>query len=301
MATDHELQIVFLEEIFGDVLAEGDAHTAFRRHAAPASLGVAPQHLGHQTLVRRLTVPIHLPDGIQSNIVLREKAPVDHEDLSIDHVAQRQQTERFAEHLVEVRIILLGHFALKPIELVHVPCFVIASRQVQVVRVAQFPCEKREDHLHGKGASIHEVAVEEIWVVLRGDAIDLENVQEIVKLPMYVATNCDLAIFGDLNVDQRLESPEQLNHVEDNRVSELFRDGQFLLVPFHELLAKSRRDFPTCVDGALVRGVYVHCPKIHGLADRLGLFATDGLRKLFPPELVLAFVELLPGISVLWS
>ena len=94
---------------------------------------------------------------------------------------------------------------------------------VKVVGVQQLVAEEGNDDLHGKAAAVNKIAVEEVWVVLggvvgvwavtvqlgqtcarhtpsrvctlphlRGKAVDLENVEHVVKLPVHIAAHGEL-------------------------------------------------------------------------------------------------------------
>ena len=96
---------------------------------------------------------------------------MNHKDLLVDDMAKRKQAKGFTKELIEFFIILLGHFTLKAIELVHVPGLMISSGQVQMLGKGQLPCEELQDHLHREGASIHKVPVEQIGILLRGHPV----------------------------------------------------------------------------------------------------------------------------------
>ena len=66
----------------------------------------------------------------------------------------------------------------------------------------------RLSDLEGEGASINEVAIEHIGILFGGKAPDLKYIEEVIKLPMCVATDSDVVVFRDLNMSetgQRLE------------------------------------------------------------------------------------------------
>mmetsp|Transcript_7011 Transcript_7011/g.19921 ORF Transcript_7011/g.19921 Transcript_7011/m.19921 type:complete len:468 (-) Transcript_7011:31-1434(-) len=298
VAPDHEFQVVGLQEVVCHILSECDADPALRRRAALAALRVAPQHLRHEALVGGLAVAVHLPDGVEGDVVRREEAPVNHEDLLVDDVAERQEAERLAEERVQVLVELFGYLALEAVELVHVSRLMIAPRKVHVLRVAQLPREQDQDHLGGERAAVDEVPVEQVRVVLRREAVDLPNVQQVVVLAVHVTADCELLVLRHVNVDQRRQVLEQLDHVEHDRVGVLLGYGLFLPLPLHQLLAKLRRHLAALVHGPAVLRVYVHAAQDHRLAHGLRLVARNRKRELLLLHLFLAGLELLPCVLV---
>mmetsp|Transcript_44882 Transcript_44882/g.100899 ORF Transcript_44882/g.100899 Transcript_44882/m.100899 type:complete len:297 (-) Transcript_44882:94-984(-) len=165
--------------------------------------------------------------------------------------------------------------------------------------VEQLPREESQDDLDREGAAVHKIAVEQVGVCFGWHAIDLPDVEKVVELAMHVSTNCDLAVVGDFDVHQRGEGLQQLNHVHDDGVGALLGYGLLLLLPLHELLAELRRELPLLVDGAVVRGLYVHAAHVQGLAQRHRLLASYGSAKLLLIHLLLALLQLVAGVLIL--
>lgn len=65
----------------------------------------------------------------------------------------------------------------------------VATSEVHDVGVADLPCEERHDDFQGEGASVDEVAVEEVGPVGGRVAVETEDVEKIVELAVGVATN----------------------------------------------------------------------------------------------------------------
>mmetsp|Transcript_13091 Transcript_13091/g.28852 ORF Transcript_13091/g.28852 Transcript_13091/m.28852 type:complete len:265 (-) Transcript_13091:1041-1835(-) len=166
VAADDEFEVICLKEVGRHILPKRYANAPLGSHAAVARLRVAPEHLCHQALIRRLAVSIHLPDRVQRNVVLREEASMDNKDFRVDDVAQRKEAKRLAEQLVQLLVVLFGDLPLKTVEFVHVPCLVVTPGQVHMSRVQELPCEESNDDLHGKGAPVYEVPVKNVRVVL---------------------------------------------------------------------------------------------------------------------------------------
>ena len=75
----------------------------------------------------------------------------------------------------------------------------IAPSHEEMLGIADFPGEQRQDHLHWKGSSVDEVPIKQVGVLLWGHAIQVENVQQVVKLAMHIATDRYLLQVVDLN------------------------------------------------------------------------------------------------------
>ena len=75
----------------------------------------------------------------------------------------------------ECRVLGLD-LAFEAVHLVHVLALVVAPAHEEVRGVEQLETEEDEDALHGEGAPVDEVAVEEVGVVSRGEAVQFEYV-----------------------------------------------------------------------------------------------------------------------------
>lgn len=91
-------------------------------------------------------------------------------------MTQRQPIVHLREHIRHGAVILGEHFAGEAVDLVHVDAFVIAARQKEMVRIQQFEAEQCEDALHGKGATVDEITVEQIWIRWRWKTVNFKNV-----------------------------------------------------------------------------------------------------------------------------
>lgn len=74
------------------------------------------------------------------------------------------------------------HLPVEAIDTVHALALVVAPCQVEGGRVEALEGEQREDALHREGAPVHKVAVEKVRVLIRGEAVELEDVEEVVEL-----------------------------------------------------------------------------------------------------------------------
>jgi hypothetical protein len=61
---------------------------------------------------------------------------------------------------------------LKTVDLVHGDALVVAAHEVHVVGIQQLQREKDEDNLQRKAATIHEVSVEQIRVLIGGHSCE---------------------------------------------------------------------------------------------------------------------------------
>ena len=75
------------------------------------------------------------------------------------------------EEIHHVGRVLGFHFTLEAVHFVHVFGLVIAPAHEEVVRVEQLEGEEREDALDGEGSAVDKVAVEQVRVVLRWNAV----------------------------------------------------------------------------------------------------------------------------------
>jgi hypothetical protein len=65
---------------------------------------------------------------------------------------------------------------------------------VQEVFIGAFPGYEGEHALDREGASVYEIAIEEIFVVDSGVAVEFEDVEEVVVLPVDIAAHCNLLL-----------------------------------------------------------------------------------------------------------
>lgn len=75
----------------------------------------------------------------------------------------------------------------------------IAPSHEEMLGIAYFPGEQGQDHLNWKWSSVDEVPIKQVRVLLWGHAIQVKNVQQVVKLAMHIATDRYLLQVVDLN------------------------------------------------------------------------------------------------------
>lgn len=163
-------------------------------------LGIRPQQLAHDALLRRLSVPLDAPQVLDGDLVAREQAAVHHEHSAVEEMAERQKVVALCEHITHGIAVFRGDFAEKAIHLIHVDRLVVAAAHVEVIWKEQLEAEQRENALDAERASVDEVAVEQIRISLRWKTVFLENIQQVVELSVDVAAHCELSVVGYFNI-----------------------------------------------------------------------------------------------------
>ena len=74
------------------------------------------------------------------------------------------------------------HLAVEAVHLVHRVRLVVAAAEVHARGLEHLPREQGEDDLDAEGAAVDKVAVEEVGVVGGGQAVHLEDVEQVVVL-----------------------------------------------------------------------------------------------------------------------
>lgn len=85
-----------------------------------------------------------------------------------------------------------------------------------MIRIQQLEPEQGEYALHRERTPIDKVPIEQIWIGLRGQSVDFENVEQIVELTVDVATNGEFALVRHGDVHQRGLLLEQGLHVAED-------------------------------------------------------------------------------------
>mmetsp|Transcript_88209 Transcript_88209/g.246809 ORF Transcript_88209/g.246809 Transcript_88209/m.246809 type:complete len:317 (-) Transcript_88209:327-1277(-) len=304
VAPDDQLQTVRQEELARHVLAKGDAHAALGGAAAADGCRIAPEHLRHEALRRRLATAVHFAERRQRHAVLGKKPPVHHEDLAVEDVAEGQEIKGNAEKGVERGVVLRDHLRHEPVVLVQASRLVIATCKEHTPGVQQFPSEQAQHDLDRERTSVHKVAIEDVRVFLGRNPVQLKDVQEIVKLTVDVAADRDLAPFRHLDVDDGLFLLEQCRNVEDHLAS----GGEGYLVasalPLHQGLAVLRGDAaaPVLRPAALraARGGELGRARVASLLLQLSLTLHDRYLQLPLLELLPDVRQLRASVHVLW-
>ena len=109
----------------------------------------------------------------------------------------------------------------------------VSSAHEKVVWEADLPRQKSDNDLDGEGASIDEISVEQVWVLLRGGPVDLENVEQVVVLAVDIAADGDLFLIFPVNAHQRLVLFEYLLCFHNYHASILFVKHFSIFLPLH--------------------------------------------------------------------
>ena len=83
----------------------------------------------------------------------------------VDDMAEGQHAEELGKDIVSFHIVLLLHFSLKSIHLVQLLRFVVSSAHKEVLRETNFPSKHSDDYFNREGASINEIAIEQVWIL----------------------------------------------------------------------------------------------------------------------------------------
>lgn len=82
-----------------------------------------------------------------------------------------------------------------------------------MIRIQQLEPKQGEYTLHRERTPIDKVPIEQIWIGLRGQSVDFENIEQIVELTVDVATNGKFTLVRHCDVHQRRLLLEQGFHV----------------------------------------------------------------------------------------
>mmetsp|Transcript_31574 Transcript_31574/g.80533 ORF Transcript_31574/g.80533 Transcript_31574/m.80533 type:complete len:268 (-) Transcript_31574:835-1638(-) len=145
-------------------------------------------------------------------------ASVDHKNLIVHEVQQGQVAEGLREEVEQVHVVLAPRLARKAVDHVGLEHLVVAAVQVHSARLFQLHGEDRHDHFDGPGAAVNEVAIEEEWRILRGQASHRQDVEEVEVLPVQVTVDSEALAWLDVNVVQGALTAELHNHIQDNEV-----------------------------------------------------------------------------------
>jgi hypothetical protein len=68
---------------------------------------------------------------------------------------------------------------------------------MEEIFVGGFPGDEGEHALDREGASVYEIAIEEVFVIDCGVAVELKNVEQVIILSVDVTTHSDLFFVFD--------------------------------------------------------------------------------------------------------
>lgn len=185
VTADDGLEVVFLAEPIGDVGTELQPDTALAGATAGVLLGIGPQHLHHQPFLAwlPLLVAVVVADVLQGDLVVREESSVKDQELAADQGRQREGAEGLGEELEGALVVLGLALALKPVDPVHVVRLVVPSVEEEAVGVQPLVGKEQQRDFCRPRAPVDEIAVEEIHVGFRWEAVPTEDFQEVEILP----------------------------------------------------------------------------------------------------------------------
>ena len=149
-------------------------------------------------------------------------------------MAQWQHAEKLGEEIIGLHVVLLPHFALEAVHFVELLSLVVTPTHEEMLWQTHFPSEQSHDDLHSERASVNEVSIEHIWVLLRGITVDFEYVQQVIVLPMNITADCNLVQFPKRNVDKTLALLEYLGSLLDDHGCILPMECFLVFLPLHE-------------------------------------------------------------------
>ena len=168
-----EIEVVGLEEVFGHILAEGEACAAGGGPEPADLVGVRPEEVCHGALVRDLAGPVqvlHLVYHLEAG----GEAAVHAEYFVVDGGRQGEEVEEVGEGPPHARVPeLADDLVVEAVDLRDLPALVVPAQQVDVLGVHDLERQQEEHGFHRVQPPIHEVAHEEV-VAVRGHAPDLE-------------------------------------------------------------------------------------------------------------------------------
>lgn len=159
MGTQDVRHAVDLEELADDLGAKGVAGAAGAQAELVAlAVGVAPDEVGHGALVGNLAEAVDdfdLIDGVDAG----RQAAVHAEDLVVDDDRERQEVEHVGEVVPHVGVAVLARaLGVEAVRLRHAARFVVATDEVDAVRVAELEAHQERDCLDAEEAAVDIVA-----------------------------------------------------------------------------------------------------------------------------------------------
>ena len=199
MTADDVVQLIVVKELPGDIRPKLATHAPFTWRSAKHGLGVGPQQLTHDPLLRRLPASFRGTDVVQHDVVLGEQAPVHHQHLACQAVTQWQPVVHLREQLTHVGRVLCLHLPLEPVHLVHVLALVVTSGHEERIGVEEFEAKEDEYALNREGTPINEVSIKEVGILGAWKPVESEDVHEVKELAVDISANCELGPIGDGN------------------------------------------------------------------------------------------------------
>ena len=190
VGSGHETEAVAVIELTGNVLTKGKARAAGRNAPAGPIVRVTPQQIAHGALVRDLLDAIELPDVIQ-RVDGRGEAAVETKDAVLDECRERKVVKEVREELPDVgRAILSDALVVKSVDLGDLSALVVASQNVNPVRISDFPTNQHGHRLDAVISSVDVVPHEEVVGIGRVSS-NAKELHQIMPLTVNVSADRD--------------------------------------------------------------------------------------------------------------
>ena len=225
------IYLIGVVELLADVLAKGVAGATGRDAPAAAVVRVRPEQVTHGSLMRNFLPTVkraHIVKGVKRG----REATVRAEEAVINECSEWEAVEGGSDAAPSGGVAILAKaLVVEAVHLGDLAAFVVATQERDAVRPASL---KREDVAHGFDAvvpAVNVVAKEEV-VGVGGVAADVEELEEVGKLPVDVADDGD----GRAHRDHVRFLREHLSGFVAERANLLLRQHSPLLQPPQLLL-----------------------------------------------------------------
>jgi len=201
-----QVEVVFLEEHFDNVFAEGVADPAVGVHPAISHLvRVTPEQVADESGVGHVGGTHDVADLLE-RVQFGGESAVHAEDLLVNDGRDGQVVEQVGEEFPQLDVVSAFALVLEALDTVDARTLVVATQQEEVFGVLALLGHEDGDGLERLLPAVHVVAKEEL-VGVRWERALLEETQQVELLPMRVPRNVD----GRLNLDEdRLFSEDVL-------------------------------------------------------------------------------------------
>jgi len=190
-----EVEVVGLEELVDDVVAEGVGHTA--GVAAPAGyrgVRVGPEEVAEEALVGDVRRAGDLEDLAKPLEVGREAA-VHAQNFVLDAAGDRHAVEGVGEDAPELDAVTALALVVEAVDAVQGGAFVVAAKEEELVGVLYFVAEEEGDCFYALLGSINVISHEDI-IAFRRKSSSLKQTEQVVELPVGVSAN----VYGSVDL-----------------------------------------------------------------------------------------------------
>ena len=127
-------------------------------------------------------------------------------NLFVNHVNQRQSTEKLWKSLINSIILFKFslNLSLESVNHVYLPGLMISSCHVKIIFVYTFPGNQGHNAFNRERPSVNKIAVKQVLVIWTRVAIQLKDVQHVIKLSMNITANCKLLLILNALINKRL-------------------------------------------------------------------------------------------------